>query len=222
MHTTAGKKILCYFKQDPTILKRTGNLSIDSISCPMMASLLTLMLLPLLILHPPYLEAVEIKDFSKHKVNPTLDGPLSYLDPFVIFKTDINVPLVVRVRPSLKNVLEILTNRETFDELIGKIIPEESPTLLKNVKLHECLNHFKNRYWNQPKDQLGGVQGTIYNYLNYFTNDDVAEVFCSDNTFRSDLGINHRAFASVILIMAMRTIFSAVAGECSISLFNLR
>ena len=39
---------------------------------------------------------------------------------------------------------------------------------------------------------------------------------------RSDLGINHRAFASVILIMAMRTIFSAVAGECSISLFNLR
>lgn len=61
-------------------------------------------------------------------------------------------------------------------------------TLPVHPKLQECLDHFKNRYWSQPPDQLGGVQGTIYNNLNYFANDDVAEVFCADNTFdMSDL-----------------------------------
>jgi len=101
------------------------------------------------------------------------------------FQEQIKIPIGKRSYPSLKNVLEILTNRETYDALIS-IIDPESPTLLKHVKLYECLNHFKNRYWNQPKDQLGGVQGTIYNFLNYFTNDEVAEVFCSDNTFSFD------------------------------------
>jgi hypothetical protein len=54
--------------------------------------------------------------------------------------------------------------------------------VLYSEKLQECLDHFNNRYWSQPKDQLGGVQGTIYNYLSYFAGDDVAEVFCTTNT----------------------------------------
>jgi type IV secretory pathway TraG/TraD family ATPase VirD4 len=54
---------------------------------------------------------------------------------------------------------------------------------VKSPELTVAMEHFAVRYWKQPADQLGGVQGTIYNYLNYFTNDEVAEVFCADNTF---------------------------------------
>ncbi len=126
------------------------------------------------------------KGFFKTQSESNIGWAIELIRSIRDFQTEANTPFKNTIYPSLKNVLEILTNRETFDKFIGKIDPRESLTLLKNVKLHECLNHFKNRYWNQPKDQLGGVQGTIYNYLNYFTNDDVAEVFCSDNTFSFD------------------------------------
>ena len=55
-----------------------------------------------------------------------------------------------------------------------------SPAL---VRLDTALNHFRLRYWNLPKETLGGVQGTINTYLNYFNNPEVADVFCADNTF---------------------------------------
>jgi hypothetical protein len=53
-------------------------------------------------------------------------------------------------------------------------------------KLVEAIDHFRNRYWSQPKDQLGGVQGTIYNYLVYFQHEEIADVFCNGNTFDFD------------------------------------
>lgn len=56
----------------------------------------------------------------------------------------------------------------------------------KHPKLAEAIDHFRNRYWSQPKDQLGGVQGTIYNYLVYFQHEEIADVFCNGNTFDFD------------------------------------
>jgi hypothetical protein len=48
----------------------------------------------------------------------------------------------------------------------------------------ECYEHFLNGYLRQPPEQLGGVISTIYNYLNYFTNPDIVEVFgTEENTF---------------------------------------
>lgn len=126
------------------------------------------------------------KGFFKTQSESNIGWAIELFRAIKNFQIETQLPPKKHVHLSLKNILEILTNRETFDELISKINSEESPTLLKNIKLQECLNHFKNRYWNQPKDQLGGVQGTIYNYLNYFTNDEVAQVFCSDSTFDFD------------------------------------
>lgn len=126
------------------------------------------------------------KGFFKTQSESNIGWAIELFRSIRDFQKQIDMPSEKRVYPSLKNVLEILTNRETYDQLISTIKFEESPTLLCNQKLYECLSHFKNRYWCQPKDQLGGVQGTIYNYLNYFTNDDVAAVFCSDNTFSFD------------------------------------
>jgi hypothetical protein len=46
------------------------------------------------------------------------------------------------------------------------------------------IDHFKNRFLNQPEEQLGGVRETIGNYLQYFLTPEVAEVFCTGtNTF---------------------------------------
>src|SRR5271166_2763903 len=50
-------------------------------------------------------------------------------------------------------------------------------------RLRKTLVEFKRGLWSQPPDQLGGVISTIDNYLTYFSGDDVAEVFCADNTF---------------------------------------
>jgi hypothetical protein len=48
----------------------------------------------------------------------------------------------------------------------------------------ECYEHFLNGYLRQPPEQLGGVISTIYNYLNYFTNPDIIQVFGTEqNTF---------------------------------------
>jgi hypothetical protein len=42
----------------------------------------------------------------------------------------------------------------------------------------ELLAAFRS-YLEQPEEQLGGVQGTISTYLDYFVNDEIAEVFCA-------------------------------------------
>ena len=53
-----------------------------------------------------------------------------------------------------------------------------------NPDARECYDHFLNAYLRQPPEQLGGVISTIYNYLNYFTNPDIVEVFGpEENTF---------------------------------------
>lgn len=122
------------------------------------------------------------KGFFKTQSESNIGWAIELFRSIRDFQKQLDLPEGCYSRLSLKSVLEVLTNRSSYDELI-EIAESASPTLLMNPKLCECLNHFKNRYWNQPKEQLGGVQGTIYNYLNYFTNDDVAEVFCSDNTF---------------------------------------
>ncbi len=42
----------------------------------------------------------------------------------------------------------------------------------------ELLAAFRS-FHEQPPEQLGGVQGTISTYLDYFVNDEIAEVFCA-------------------------------------------
>ena len=108
--------------------------------------------------------------------------------------------------PSIKLTLELLSNKDVYSAWLeeqgcrplpskkNKDRPSDKPEVprLDSPQLTVALDHFAARYWSQPPDQLGGVQGTIYNYLNYFTNDDVAEVFCADNTFEFrdiDLGM---------------------------------
>ncbi|HEX2852815.1 MAG TPA: type IV secretion system DNA-binding domain-containing protein [Opitutaceae bacterium] len=43
-------------------------------------------------------------------------------------------------------------------------------------------DHYLGNWLAQPAEQLGGVKTTIANYLNYFTDPDIAEVFCPEKS----------------------------------------
>ena len=104
------------------------------------------------------------------------------------------------VQPSLSRCYQWLTSRRYYEEelerlglnqdtefsgnVAGVVVMEN--ILLKTERLRKVLRHFDDKYWAQPKDQLGGVQSTIANYLQAFTQDDIASVFCADSTFSLD------------------------------------
>ena len=73
---------------------------------------------------------------------------------------------------TLENTYEFLTTdnvmREVM-EMLEKNDDQEAP---------EVLDHFKHRWLAQPPEQLGGIKTTVANYLKYFTDPDIAAVFC--------------------------------------------
>src|ERR1700730_15270104 len=83
--------------------------------------------------------------------------------------------------PTMQHLLEVLQYQPVLKSLLQNL---ES---LKNQGIpdaRECYDHYLNGYLRQPPEQLGGVISTIYNYLNYFTNPDIVEVFgTEENTF---------------------------------------
>lgn len=135
------------------------------------------------------------------------------------------------LRPSLSDLLNMLTSQNGYNEYLQRHLPTLSADFNQWIqankipvsagkaaspppfapipdlpgipsdeanKLNETLKHFAANYWSQPKDQLGGVTSTVYNYLAYFANPDVKEVFCADNTFDF-----HMIDKGVIVCLAM-------------------
>lgn len=85
----------------------------------------------------------------------------------------------VRAAPTNRNGEPLIY----LDDYGRPVASADQPPLYSSPKLEEIMNKFMANFWSQPKDQLGGVQGTIANQLNFFANEQVAEVFCRDNTF---------------------------------------
>lgn len=111
--------------------------------------------------------------------------------------------IVGRTYPSLSKLLEILTIRKDFDRYLieigaigrktrkeqkdehGNITESEeidSPRI-HSAALSKAIHSLQDDYWSQPEEQRGGVTSTVYNYLIFFAQPDVAEVFCSTSTF---------------------------------------
>jgi hypothetical protein len=83
--------------------------------------------------------------------------------------------------PTMHHLLEVLQYQPLLKAMLQKLEPLKSSG---NADAQECYAHFTNAYLCQPPEQLGGVISTIYNYLNYFTNPDISEIFGSqENTF---------------------------------------
>jgi TraM recognition site of TraD and TraG len=83
--------------------------------------------------------------------------------------------------PTMHHLLEVLQFQPVLKSLLQHL---ESLKNGGNPDARECHDHFLNAYLRQPPEQLGGVISTIYNYLNFFTNPDIVEVFGpEENTF---------------------------------------
>ena len=88
---------------------------------------------------------------------------------------------VAEHKPSLHQLLELLTQKEVLVGVLNYIEPKRKAG---NLSACECYNHFRGNYLAQAPEQLSGVVSTIYNYLNYFANSEIAEVFGDgDNSF---------------------------------------
>jgi hypothetical protein len=61
----------------------------------------------------------------------------------------------------------------------------------------EVLVHYFSEFMQQPKEQLGGVRSTVFNYLQPFTAPDIAEVFCPEKPTFSLAEIDQGKLVSV-------------------------
>ena len=85
----------------------------------------------------------------------------------------------IRADVTLENAYSLLLNgadlTAALDDLASGYPTERRVALIE---------HFKNRFLNQPAEQIGGVKETIANYLQHFLSPEIAQVFCpSENTF---------------------------------------
>lgn len=80
--------------------------------------------------------------------------------------------------PTLTDLYDITQNQSRLKACLAEIAPLVRAGNRDAIALDR---HFTENFLKQPPDQLGGVVGTIYNYLNYFTHPEIAEVFCNAN-----------------------------------------
>jgi hypothetical protein len=76
---------------------------------------------------------------------------------------------------TLLGAFELLSNKGKLEEELENLAALD----LQTPRRTGLQDHFKNRFLNQPAEQLGGVRETIGNYLQYFLTPEVAEVFCT-------------------------------------------
>jgi hypothetical protein len=88
---------------------------------------------------------------------------------------------LLELTPTMHHVLEMLQYQPLLKAMLQQLEPLKEAG---HPDARDCHEHFLNGYLRQPPEQLGGVISTIYNYLNYFTNPDIIEVFGAEqNSF---------------------------------------
>jgi hypothetical protein len=90
---------------------------------------------------------------------------------------------------AIQTAFEILRHIDAFVTIpnIHRLLlnPEDSHAVLETLmnrgdeRSHELLAAFR-AYLDQPPEQLGGVQGTLSTYLEFFLNPEISEVFCAN------------------------------------------
>ncbi|MFQ3579774.1 MAG: TraM recognition domain-containing protein, partial [Bacteroidales bacterium] len=112
--------------------------------------------------------------------------------PVVVFEDDTPQTLSANANKKLPYhpeailyYLTVITQQEP--NTINKIIEEAKITRTTLILLKDFAQiaiHFNEKFLAQPPDQLGGVTSTIFNYLMFFNEPEVSEVFsCEQNTF---------------------------------------
>ncbi|MDD3179574.1 MAG: type IV secretory system conjugative DNA transfer family protein [Opitutaceae bacterium] len=73
---------------------------------------------------------------------------------------------------TLESTYEFLTSEGLLREVMEEVAKRNTP------EAQSLTDHFNSNLLAQPAEQLGGVKTTIANYLKYFTDPDIAAVFC--------------------------------------------
>lgn len=90
---------------------------------------------------------------------------------------------------AIQTAFEILRHMEAYTTIPNihrlLLVEEDSNAAIETLmnkgdqRSHELVTAFRS-YLDQPPEQLGGVQGTISTYLDFFLNPEIAEVFCAN------------------------------------------
>jgi type IV secretory pathway TraG/TraD family ATPase VirD4 len=87
---------------------------------------------------------------------------------------------LIQCEVTLENAYHLLLDVGELTRVVGELRKLTVPAPQR------LAHHFEEHYLKQPAEQLGGVQGSIANYLSGFLADPVAEVFFRDSTFSFD------------------------------------
>lgn len=83
-----------------------------------------------------------------------------------------------------------VTLRHAYDFLTLDLLQKEIMGMLGKLDTPDArllVKHYENSFLAQPPEQLGGVKTTLANYLKYFTDPMIAEIFCpSKSSFNFD------------------------------------
>jgi type IV secretory pathway TraG/TraD family ATPase VirD4 len=88
---------------------------------------------------------------------------------------------LIQCEVTLENAYHLLLDVGELSRVVGEL-----RKLISAPAALRLAHHFEEHYLKQPAEQLGGVQGSIANYLSGFLADPVAEVFFRDSTFSFD------------------------------------
>jgi len=85
----------------------------------------------------------------------------------------------IRADVTLENAYSLLLDEKDMNEALNDLLNGYA-----TERRNTLYDHFKNRFLNQPAEQIGGVKETIANYLQHFLSPEITQVFCpSANTF---------------------------------------
>ncbi len=88
---------------------------------------------------------------------------------------------LLNLTPTMHHLLEVLQHQQILKAMLQQLEPLKDRG---EPGARECYEHFWSGYLRQPAEQLGGVIATICNYLSYFTNPDIVDVFGAEtNSF---------------------------------------
>jgi hypothetical protein len=132
-----------------------------------------------------------------------------------------------QVVPALDLIHQILkdttkTAYDTFLEKCGATVSQavraankDARPLLETPGLTAILATLETSYWKQPQDQLGGVSGTLDNFLAPFSEAPIAELFCRDNTVNFTDVARGKVFAVSIpqRFAVQRTYINTICSE---------
>lgn len=74
---------------------------------------------------------------------------------------------------TLERAYALLTASDVLEDVMAMLEKQGTPA----AKI--LLDHYRGAFLAQPAEQLGGVKTTVANYLKYFTDPQIAEIFCS-------------------------------------------